>query len=194
MQPLTQADILDRAQFLEVRPAHEREVLAHKAVRRVRVGDAFTFLFENRVTLRWQVHEMVRVERIDDRAAIQHELDTYNALLPAAGALSATLLLEYDDPERRAEMLYRLLGLHRCVRLEVAGCAPAPFVFDDQQFNERRISSVQFIKLPLDEAQRQAFCDFTREARLTVDHPAYQESTLLAGAVRGALVEDLLAP
>ena len=97
MKPLLPADILPNAEFVAHRPRLERELLQVKEARRVAVGPSFTLLFENRATVRWQIQEMCRVEKITDPAAIQHELDTYNGLLPRTDELSASLLVEYDE-------------------------------------------------------------------------------------------------
>ena len=173
------------------RPRLERELLQVKEARRVAVGPSFTLLFENRATVRWQIQEMCRVEKITDPAAIQHELDTYNGLLPRTDELSATLLVEYDEPSERARMLTALRGLHDHLRLEVDGSAVRT-QFDADQYNTDRISSVQFIRFALTSEQADAFCDLRRSAAIVVDHPACAARTELKGAVRGALVEDLL--
>lgn len=193
MNPLTPADILPIPAFLAARPALEREVIRQKEARRLALGPNLTFLFENRVTLRWQVQEMCRVEQIVEPGAIQHEIDTYNGLLPRRDELSATLLVEYTDIPERDRMLVALQGLSNHVRLEIEGAGAARAVFDGEQYNERRISSVQFVRFPLTAEQVDALCDLRRGARFVVDHPAYAATVALAGAARGALVEDLLA-
>ncbi len=192
MKPLTRDDILPIPAFLAARPALEREVIRAKEARRVALGPNLTFLFENRVTLRWQVHEMCRVEHIEKPDAIQHEIDTYNGLLPRRDELSATLLVEYADIAERNRMLLALRGLHDHVRLEIDGLPAAPAVFDADQFNTERISSVQFVRFPLTPEQVDALCDLRRAAAFVVDHPAYTARAALSGAARGALVEDLL--
>lgn len=188
---LTPADILPNAEFVAARPRLERELIQAKEARRIAVGPNLTLLFENRVTVRWQIQEMCRVERITDPAAIQHELDTYNALLPGRDELSATLLVEYDDPATRARMLAALRGLHEHLRLEVDG-SPVATRFDADQYNADRISSVQFIRFVLTAEQVDAFCDLRRPAAVVVDHPAYAARAELRGAARGALVQDVL--
>ncbi|RME28695.1 MAG: DUF3501 family protein [Deltaproteobacteria bacterium] len=190
MAPLTRADILDRKAFEAVRPQHQAEVIAAKAVRRVPLGEHFTFLFENRTTILWQIHEMCRVEGIEGDA-IDHELATYNALLPGPDSLSATLLIEYVDPEVRDAELRRLVGLHEHVFLDIDGVAPVYARFDDQQFNPERISSVQFLRFALSDEARDGFMDMRRGARLVVDHPVYQAQIELPRATRGALIDDL---
>jgi hypothetical protein len=191
VKPLVLADILPLPAFAAARPTLERAVIRAKEARRIAVGPNLTLLFENRVTLRWQVHEMCRVEQIDKPEAIAHELDTYNGLLPGRDELSATLLVEYDEPVERARMLAALRGLERHFWLDVDG-ARVLASFDDEQFNDARISSVQFLRFRLSAAEADVLCDLRRPAAFVVDHPAYTARAPLTGAARGALVEDLL--
>lgn len=193
MNPLALSDILSIPAFLAARPALEREVLRAKEARRAAVGENISLLFENRVTLRWQIHEMCRVEEIERPEAVQHELDTYNALLARRDELSATLLVEYADVTERDRMLTALRGLQNHLRLEIDGEEPVQAAFDAEQYNATRISSVQFIRFALLPGQVDALCDLRRAAHFVVDHPAYAARTALTGAARGALVEDLLA-
>ncbi len=192
MKPIVFAEILPAPAFVAVRPRLEREVIQTKEARRVAVGPNFTLLFENRVTLQWQIQEMCRVEQIADPVAVQHELDTYNALLPGENELSATLLMEYAEPEERARMLAALVGLQHHLWIDVAGTRVAAS-FDAEQFNEARISSVQFVRFRLSAAIADTLCDLRKPTNFVVDHPAYSVVGPLGGAARGALVEDLLA-
>ncbi len=192
MNKLTPAEILSNAAFKEARPAMERTVIREKEARRVALGPNLTLLFENRVTLGWQIQEMCRVEHITAPEAVQHELDTYNALLPGREELAATLLVEYERPDERDRMLAALLGLHEHVRLEIEGEGTAAGVFDAEQYNAQRISSVQFVRFALTAAQVDALCDLRRAATLVCDHPAYAARAPVGGAARGALVQDLL--
>lgn len=192
MKPVTRAEILPNATFVANRRKFEAEQIAVKSARRVTVGGHLTFLFENHATVWWQVQEMCRVESITADEAVQHELDTYNALGGGPDELGATLLVEYEDPAERDRMLTLLLGLHRHVHLEVGGHRVAA-QFDEAQWNERRLSSVQFLRFPFSAQARAAFFDLTLPAALVVDHPELSARVLLPGAVRGALCEDLAA-
>ncbi len=185
------SEVLSIEQFRAVRPRLEREVLRAKELRRLHVGPHFTFLFENRQTLLWQVQEMCRVENITAPDAVRHELETYGALLPRRSELSATLLVEYDDAGERDRMLKRLHGIHESVRLEIGGAPTLKATFDREQFDLTRISAVQFVRFAMSEAQRAAFFDLGRSAVLRIDHPAYSDSMAMPPSMRGALVEDL---
>lgn len=186
-------ELLPIPEFVAVRAAREREAIRVKNARRFTVAGQLTFLFENRVTLLWQIQEMCRVEGITAPEAVQHEVDTYGALMPTADSLSATLLLEYADPELRARRLAELVGLHRQVALELDGERVAA-VFDAEQFDERRLSSVQFLRFPLTPSARAALFDLGRPAFLRIDHPALQRREPLPAGLRGALAEDLARP
>jgi hypothetical protein len=190
MSAPTRADVLDAASFAELRPRLEREVLAAKAVRRLPVGPNMTFLFENRATCLWQVQEMCRVEQITSPEAIQHELDTYNALLPSRTSLSATLLIEVEEPAARDKLLAALVGLHDRVRLEL-GDSKSKAMFDAAQFEDKRVSSVQFVRFPIDEDRIRALGDLSRPCSIVVDHEAYFATAVLPLTLRAALVEDV---
>ncbi len=193
MTPLTPADLLPLDEFLAQRSTIQRQTLAARRVRRLAAGDNLTLLFENRMTARWQILEMCRVENITRPDAVQHELDTYNALIPQGTELSATLLVEYPDADERDRMLLRLVGLQDSMTLTLEGSDTVQGVFDPDQFEEGRISAVQFVRFPLNADQVAALSDLRRAATLRVDHPAYQSETAVSGAVRGALVEDVLS-
>lgn len=188
---LTLADVPDRAAAAAARPALERRVIEAKRPRRLALGPHMTLLFESRLTCLWQVLEMVRVEHITAPEAIQHELDTYNQLLPGPSELSLTLLVEYVDPEERAVRLRELLGLHQHVWLELDGLPPIAARFDADQYNTERVSSVQFVRVPLSPAAREALGNLSRPAAFVCDHPVYTHRAALPPSTRAALVEDL---
>ena len=188
---LTLNDVLDRDAFQSVRARFEQQVIDDKRLRRIAIGPNMTLLFENRLACWWQVQEMLRVEGITDPKAIQHELDTYNALLPGPRELSATLLVEYDEPVERDRMVRALRGLQDHVSLVFAGDVVAKATFDAEQFGDERISSVQFLRIPLGKDARGALWDLSREAKIVLDHPAYSHVTALMPTTRAALVEDL---
>src|SRR5262245_17485851 len=146
MKPVERASLLDYVTYEERRDQIRAQVLAIKALRRVHVGGALTFLFENTDTVRYQVQEMVRVERIVKEADIAHELETYNELLGGAGELGCTLLIEIDDPAERAVKLSAWMELpwHCYAKLESGEKVYARF--DERQLGEERLSSVQYLK------------------------------------------------
>ena len=194
MKPVLRSALLGNAEFVGQRPRLEQQQMLIKEQRRLKLGDAMVLLFENQATVAWQVQEMCRVENITADAAIQHELDTYNALLPGHSELSATLLIGFADPEERDRRLRELRGLHQHLHLQLEGAGAAAARFDAEQFNEQRISSVQFLRIPLSAEQRAVLLDFGKKATFVVDHPSYAVQVPLPAALRGALVEDLETP
>lgn len=193
MEPVTMNEVMDIAQYERARPEFRAKVLEAKERRRVSVGPAFTFLFENHLTVLYQVQEMMRIERIVEEKAIAHEVATYNELIPPPGELGATLLIEYPDPAERKEALKALLGMERHVRLEVADLPPVPARFDTRQWDEDKVSSVQYVGFPLAAEHRAAWREagLAGRVRLVVDHPAYRHEAVLTPDAVEALGEDL---
>jgi ASC-1-like (ASCH) protein len=145
MRPVRREEILDYVTCGEKRNEILEAVLREKKARRIHIGDHLTCLFENHATVLYQIQEMVRVEQLVREADIAHEIETYNELLPGDGALSATLLIEIDDAERRQELLrrWKTLPQHVYVRLEDGQKIYARF--DPRQVGEDRLSSVQYL-------------------------------------------------
>jgi hypothetical protein len=188
MQPVAFEEIKNIAGYEVERESLRPRMMALKDRRRVRVGDHLTFLFENRETVRYQVQEMLRIERIVKPQDIRHELDTYNELVPGPGQLSASLLIEYGTPEERAVHLRELLGIENHVWLVVDGTAPVPAAFDARQISTDRVSSVQYIKFQLSPEQ---VARFAKGASIRVDHPYYSFEHPLTPAELPELAEDL---
>lgn len=190
MNLLTLADIPSPEEAARARPALEQRLLANRRDHRLALGPHMTLLFENRLSMLWQVLEMCRVEHITRPEAIQHELDTYNALLPGPDALSATLLIEYQEPAERDEALRALVGLHEAMHL-VLGGRRLPLSFDADQYNASRVSSVQFVRVPLDAAAKADLANLATPALAVCAHAAYRAEVPLPLALRAALVQDL---
>ncbi|MBI3992700.1 MAG: DUF3501 family protein [Candidatus Lambdaproteobacteria bacterium] len=191
-QPVSRSDVADIAQYEKIRPGFRARVLAEKEHRRVAVGPHFNFTFENRLSVLYQIQEMMRVERIVDEAAISHEIETYNELLPSGGGLAATLFIEYQTPAERAVHLPKLLGVERGVRLEVDDLPPVAAEFDRRQVGEDRVSSVQYLRFPLQEAHRRAWLEAARQGtlHLVVEHPHYRHRAAIGLPVAEALAAD----
>ncbi|OGR08212.1 MAG: hypothetical protein A2341_20040 [Deltaproteobacteria bacterium RIFOXYB12_FULL_58_9] len=147
MKRVERAEILDYVTYEERRDSIRKAALAAKEPRRIHLGDDITILFENRDTVRYQVQEMVRVERLVKESEIQHELDTYNELLGDEGQLGCTLLIEIDDKEVRDVKLKQWLDLPENIYLRLEDGKKVYATFDPRQKGEDRLSSVQFLKL-----------------------------------------------
>jgi hypothetical protein len=148
MKPVQRNELLDYVTYNERRDALRPIALAAKAPRRVAVGEFLVFLFENRDTVRYQVQEMMRVERIVKEADIQHELDTYNELLGGPGELGCTLLIGIDDEAARTEKLSAWLQLPKHLYAKLADGTKVRPVYDTRQVGEDRLSSVQYLRFP----------------------------------------------
>ncbi|MBI4463762.1 MAG: DUF3501 family protein [Acidobacteria bacterium] len=188
MQTLDRSEIKNIAEYELERPQWRPKILEIKDRRRVQVGEHLIFLFENRETVRYQIQEMMRIERMVRPEDIEHEIQTYNELVPGAGELSATLLIAYPSEQERAVMLQKLLGLEQHIWLAVADTPPILARFDTRQIATDRISSVQYLKFRLSEEQVRRW----REgARLIVDHPSYPAERVLQRAELEELLGDL---
>ena len=192
MPRIERASLLTLEAYARERGAFRARVIEHKRHRTVALGEHVRLIFEDELTIRYQVQEMLRVERIFEESGIQEELDTYNPLVPDGRNFKATLMLEYPDPEERQRELARLKGVERRIWLEVEG-SPRIWAIADEDLereNEEKTSSVHFLRFELDERTAQAA---KRGAALSlgVDHLQCRAAVALPGAVRDALVQDL---
>jgi hypothetical protein len=146
MKPIERSEIVDYVTYEETRNQFRGEVMKAKAVRRVHVGEYLTFLFENPLTVRYQIQEMMRAERIVREADIRHEIQTYNELLGKDGELGCTLLIEIDNPAVRDEKLREWRDLPEHVYAVLEDGARIQGTFDDRQRDQARLSSVQYLK------------------------------------------------
>ena len=192
MRNVVPSEILDIAQYERVRVPYRQRIIELKKHRRVQVGPMVTFVFENHDTVLFQIQEMMRAERIVDEKAIQHEIDTYNQLLPDVDQLAATMLIEIPDAAQIREHITRFYGVNtgEATFLEI-GAARLPGIFDAGQGDDRRISAVQYVRFQLSPTERESFIHRHDEARLVIDHPGYRHSALLTGGVRHQLEDDL---
>ena len=148
MNKLTRSDLMPLERYAAERAGFRAKVIAHKKLRALALGAHASLLFEDRLTVQYQVQEMLRIERIFEASGIQGELDAYNPLIPDGGNLKATLLLEFSDPVERADRLAQLVGIERRVYAEVAGFARVFAHADeglDRKFGEKS-SAVHFLR------------------------------------------------
>ena len=190
MTPLSAADLPPLEVFEAERDAMRKAVIAHKALRRVTLGEHLTLLFEDRETIRWQVLEMCRVEGIRNPAGMAHELTVYNELVPGPRELSATLFIEITEPGRVRPELDRLLGIDACVSLEI-GAERVLAQFDRRQLEEDRISAVHYLRFVLTPEQVRSFGQPDCQVALRADHAHYLARSVLTPEVRASLLVDL---
>ena len=191
MRKLTLADIEFPAVYETHREDFRRQIIALKSDRRVTLGDRLALVFENRDTMRFQIQEMCRVEGITDQSGIQAEVAVYNDLIPDAGELSATLLIEVTDPDAIKPVLDSFLGLDRgeCLRLEFAGELVAG-VFEAGHSEDDRISAVHYLRFRFTPEQQECFAS-GQDVTLVVDHPRHQYRAALTAGTLAALRADL---
>ena len=190
MKPIRIEDLLDPMAYERERGEYVTRIIELKRDRRIQVGDKLTFVFENRDTVGFQIQEMVRTEKIVKPDRVQDEIDVYNELIPADDALSATLMIEIPEMVRIREELDRLVGIDEYLYLDVGG-ERVQAGFDPKQFEEDRISAVQYVRFPLGPELARRFRDPSVSVRLRVEHPRYRESVPIEGAARESLARDL---
>lgn len=191
MQPLTPSDLLSLEQYARERADFRTRVLAHKRDRKVRIGDHVTLLFEDRLTIQYQVQEMLRTERIFEPEGIAEELAAYNPLIPDGTNLKCTMLIEYEDVEVRKRELLRLRNIEHDVQLVVEGHSPVTAIADEDlpRSNDEKTAAVHFLRFELDSA---AIADFKagKPASFRIEHPNYRAQAVLTEAQRKALTAD----
>jgi hypothetical protein len=190
VKPIRIEDILDHIAYEQGRDAFRTHIIELKRPRRIPVGEKLTFIFENRDTVLFQIQEMVRAEHIVKPERVQAEIDVYNELIPSEHELSATLMIEILELSRIKAELDRLVGIDEYVYMDV-GDRTVRATFDEKQFEEDRISAVQYVRFPLGPEGAAAFQDPGVPVRLRVEHPSYRHSTAIEGPSRESLGHDL---
>jgi uncharacterized protein DUF3501 len=191
MKKLTRADIVSNEQYLRERDDRRKRIIALKRNRRVLVGPQLSFIFENRETLKYQIQEMMRIERIQDEDKIQFEIDTYNSLIPEPGSLSATMFIEIQEASEIKSILDRLQGLDRpgAVLLKLGGDR-IPAKFEPGHSKKERISAVHYVMFALSSEQTRNFVNLPVE--IQVRHPEYSATTALTEEQREEIAKDLI--
>ena len=179
--------------YAEIRPDFRAQVMAHKKNRQVPIGAHATLYFEDRLTMQYQVQEMLRVERIFEAAGIQEELDAYNPLIPDGSNWKATFMVEYDDVEERKQALARFVGIEDQTWVQVSGfdkvCAIANE--DLERSTEEKTSSVHFMRFELT-PEMVAAVKQGAAISMGIDHPEYRFSVdPVSDNVRASLADDL---
>ena len=193
MGAITRESLLSLEAYAKARAEFRERVLAHKRARTVHLGEHVTLLFEDELTVRYQIQEMLRIERVFEEAGIQDELDAYNPLVPDGTNLKATMLIEYEDPDERIGALAQLVGIERRVWIEVAGQLRVHAIADEDlpRETETKTAAVHFLRFELAPEMVSAL---RRGAGLAigVDHPRYEAVVpAVAPATLAALAADV---
>jgi hypothetical protein len=177
MKTVDRSELLELGAYEELREPFRHRMIELKKVRRVAIGSNMTAVFENHDTVLFQIQEMLRTERITRPDGIQHELDTYNALIPAEGELSATVFIEYPNPEERERMLEALDGVERTFYVTV-GEKRCPGRSETRGVSPGRTTAVHYVTFPVGTVGIESIREGDT-VRVGVDHPNYQAETEL---------------
>lgn len=192
MKRLEKDDLLSLEQYALERNDFRARVMAHKKNRRVQIGPHLALYFEDRLTIHYQVQEMLRIEKIFEAEAIEEELETYNPLVPDGSNWKATAMLEYQDVEERKVQLARLRGIENLVWVQVDGFGPVPAIANEdlERSSEEKTSAVHFMRFELD-SEMVAALKGGAELVFGVDHQNYRHQQVASPVTRDALLSDL---
>lgn len=193
MPRITRESLMTLEAYHKARPEFRKDVIAHKKRRTVALGDHVTLIFEDEKTIRYQVQEMLRIEKIFEEEGILHELESYNPLIPDGRNFKATMMIEYEDPTVRRAALGRLKGIEDRVWVQVEG-SPRVYAIADEDLereNEEKTSSVHFLRFELD-ADMCSALKYGVGLSMGVDHPHYSATVdPVPAETRASLVRDL---
>jgi hypothetical protein len=194
MPHLTRSDLWSLEQYSEQRENFRAEVLAHKKTRQLALGENARVYFEDALTIRYQVQEMLRIEKVFEVAGIEEELEAYNPLIPDGTNWKATFMIEFGDPTVRAERLREMRGIENCINLEIEGHGIAQVIADEdlERETEEKTSAVHFMRFELSTDQIAALKDGAK-LFASVEHAAYPIPRFeVSQATRDSLTKDLV--
>ena len=189
---LTHAELYSLEQYARVRPEFRTRVIAHKKTRLVELGEHATLHFEDRLTMQYQVQEMLRLERMFEPELIQEELDVYNPLVPDGTNWKATFMVEFSDVEERKVQLGRLIGIERHTWVQVAGFDKVYAIANEdlERETEEKTSAVHFTRFELTPIMVASVKEGAA-IQMGIEHPNYAYSVTLGEASRASLAADL---
>lgn len=192
MTKLTRADLMSLEQYAEQRSAFREKVLAHKLARKIPIGSNATLYFEDRLTIQYQIQEMLRVERIFEAAGIEEELAAYNPLIPDGSNWKATFMLEFPNPEERKLWLAKLLGIERQTWVQVAGFEPVLAIANEDLSREtaEKTAAVHFMRFELSTGMVAAV-KAGASVSMGINHPNYTHSIQISQVSQTSLAADL---
>jgi hypothetical protein len=193
MAKITRESLMPLETYAKARKEFRAKVMAHKKARTLHLGEHVTLLFEDELTMRYQVQEMLRAEKIFEEDGIQDELDAYNPLVPDGHNFKATMMIEYEDEGERKVALAKLKGIEKRTWVRVEGCGPVHAIADEDldRETEDKTSSVHFLRFELTSEMARAL-KYGVTLAAGVDHPHYKaEVDPLPDPIRASLVGDL---
>ena len=192
MPRITRESLMTLEAYHKARPEFRKDVIAHKKRRTVALGDHVTLIFEDEKTIRYQVQEMLRIEKIFEEEGILHELESYNPLIPDGRNFKATMMIEYEDPTVRRAALGRLKGIEDRVWVQVEG-SPRVYAIADEDLereNEEKTSAVHFLRFEFTPAMRAAV-KAGAGVKLGCDHTHYPAHVAIGAETLASLAGDL---
>ncbi len=193
MNKLTREALYSLEKYAEIRAEFRTTVMAHKKHRQVALGEHATLYFEDRLTMQYQVQEMLRAEKIFESVGIQEELEAYNPLIPDGSNWKATFMIEYSEVEERQKALAEMKGIDDKVWVQVAGHEKVYAIANEdlERTNEEKTSSVHFMRFELEPVMIQAL-KVDAALNMGIDHPAYTQAIEpVSDDIKQALLEDL---
>jgi hypothetical protein len=189
---ITRSDLMSLEQYAEKRPEFRQQVLAHKKYRQVMLGPNATLYFEDRLTLLYQIQEMLRIEKVFEADGINEELEAYNPMVPSGRNFKATFMIEYTDQEMRAVQLEKMVGIEDLVWMQVNGFDKVWAIADEDldRSTETKTSAVHFMRFEMSDAMADALKN-SAEWLIGVQHPVYTYELDVDGATRDSLLNDL---
>ena len=192
IQPITRDDLMSLEQYAEKRGEFRQQVLEHKKHRQIALGPNATLYFEDRLTLLYQIQEMLRIEKVFEADGINEELEAYNPLIPDGRNFKATFMIEYPDPQVRAAQLVKLVGIEDLVWMQVGDHDKVWSIADEdlERSTAEKTSAVHFLRLEISEQmanELKAGADW----RIGVQHPVYSYEVTVDGETRASLLNDL---
>jgi len=192
MTKLSRESLMTLEAYAKARKDFRAQVIAHKKQRTVHLGDHVTLIFEDELTVRYQVQEMLRIEKIFEEQGIQDEIDAYNPLIPDGRNLKATMMVEYEEERERRAALARLRDIEDRTWIRVEGCAKVYAIADEDldRETEEKTSSVHFLRFELTREMVETL-KYGVALSMGVDHPHYQAALdPVAPEIRAALLKD----
>jgi hypothetical protein len=189
---ITRDDLMSLEQYAEKRPEFRQQVLAHKRHRQIMLGPNATLYFEDRLTLLYQIQEMLRIEKVFEADGINEELEAYNPMVPSGRNFKATFMIEYTDPEVRAAQLEKMVGIEDLVWMQIDGHDRVWAIADEDldRSTDTKTSAVHFMRFEMSDAMADALKTGT-EWLIGVQHPVYTYELKVDGATRDSLLNDL---
>lgn len=189
---ITRADLMSLEQYAEKRPEFRRRVLDHKKYRQIALGPNATLYFEDRLTLLYQIQEMLRIEKVFEADGINEELEAYNPLIPSGRNFKATFMIEYPDPEVRALQLEKMVGIEDLLWMQFGEFDKVWAIADEdlERSTSEKTSAVHFVRFEVTDPMAEALNNGA-EWKIGVQHPAYSYEVTIDGKIRENLINDL---